>query len=408
MWLSRVINKTRHPLTKVVLLSFINHLAFNGGRFTLLLSALTLTNGSSVISGMLLAVLSLFPMLTALSLGRFIDHHDKRIPMILGSLLLILANLLAALFQNIPVLFLSVILLGNANNMHQLSVQQMISESAHSAIERVRIFALSSLVISTSLMLMPMVSGFMIKWYSHQLVFYILSVLPFFTLFFIWLWRKQLLQLHGLLPTHKTKKVEEIKDSVWVLMKQRSIFNVLMTSLAISTAWELHSFVIPIMGKQMSMDEARIGLLITSFSAGTFAIRVLMRWIVNRFHSWQIIHGAIVIAGIIYLIYPWSEFYWLMVILSFVLGMALGSCQPNILAMLHEVSPIGRGGELAGLRTMFAYASGVAIPLISGVLTEKIGIGTPFIMISCLLIWARWIGRDQSNATNFNKTQVNK
>ena len=74
-----------HPL---IALSVLNHVGFSGARVCLTLSALHL-QASTFVVGALLALLGVLPMLLAVAGGRWVDRIGARVPMILGTGLLI-------------------------------------------------------------------------------------------------------------------------------------------------------------------------------------------------------------------------------------------------------------------------------------------------------------------------------
>jgi len=51
---------------------------------------------------------------------------------------------------------------------------------------------------------------------------------------------------------------------------------------------------------------------------------------------------------------------------SIFLGFALGTVQPMIMSMLHQITPETRHGEALGLRLMVINASSVAMPILFG------------------------------------------
>ena len=60
--------------------------------------------------------------------------------------------------------------------------------------------------------------------------------------------------------------------------------------------------------------------------------------------------GALVIAGAVYLLFPFSHDARTLTVLSFCLGLGLGMSQPMVMSLLHSHAPPGRMGEAAGVR----------------------------------------------------------
>ena len=51
---------------------------------------------------------------------------------------------------------------------------------------------------------------------------------------------------------------------------------------------------------------------------------------------------------------------------SVLLGFALGTVQPMVMSMLHQITPEARHGEALGLRLMAINASSVMMPILFG------------------------------------------
>ena len=55
------------------------------------------------------------------------------------------------------------------------------------------------------------------------------------------------------------------------------------------------------------------------------------------------------------------------------LGLALGTGQPNVLALLHHNAPAGRGAEAIGIRATIGNASAVMLPIAFGAAGTALG-----------------------------------
>jgi MFS family permease len=93
------------------------------------------------------------------------------------------------------------------------------------------------------------------------------------------------------------------------------------------------------------------------------------------------------------MIYPFFTDVAILIGLSFALGLALGSSQPSILALLHQHSPPGRAAESVGLRMALINGSQVSLPLTFGALGAVIGIAPLFWAYALALAAAGWLNR---------------
>jgi MFS family permease len=416
---------SRSPVTWLVILSLFNHIGFTGTRFVTLLSVLALSD-SSFIAGALLATMSLVPMLTSLPLGRWVDRRHKALPMRVGTAMTALGCFLPIVFQDVVALFIAAALVGAGYNVHQIALQSTMGRAARDVVERTRLFTWLSLCVSTSMVVSPLIAGFGIEHGGYRVAQAIVLLGPLVTMVLLWRRREQLAAEPGLAasPVRKRDPAPAVTavipldagpvgrwrarrqarranraPSSMDLLRDMPVREVIVASVAVSLAFDLHTFAVPLLGHTMALSASQIGTLIAFFSAGTFAIRLVMPWLVRQVRGWTIVHGAMVTCAIAYYVYPWAPDTAVMCGLSFVIGMALGSCQPNVLALLHEVVPHHRSGEAIALRVMFSYVSGFMLPLVFGALAVHLGVAPLFFAIATALMLARWFSRHSPRRT---------
>ena len=88
-----------------------------------------------------------------------------------------------------------------------------------------------------------------------------------------------------------------------------------------------------------------------------------------------------VLAGLIFAIYPFFESPFAMGVCSVCLGLVLGVVQPMIMSTLHQITPAHRQGEALGLRIMAVNASSGVMPLIFGAAGAVAGVTAVFWVI---------------------------
>jgi len=90
-------------------------------------------------------------------------------------------------------------------------------------------------------------------------------------------------------------------------------------------------------------------------------------------------------------------------VLSFLLGLALGSTQPGILALLQHHAPPGRAGEAFGIRMALINTCQVSLPLAFGAMGSVIGVMPLFWITALGLGSGRWFTRNaESDASPSN------
>jgi predicted MFS family arabinose efflux permease len=157
--------------------------------------------------------------------------------------------------------------------------------------------------------------------------------------------------------------------------------------------WDLYTFVIPIHGSRIGLSASTIGVVMGSFAAATFAVRLVMPALARRLREWTVVSVALVISGGAYSLFPFVTQVSLLMALSFLLGIGLGCAQPMIMALLYAASPAGRQGEVVGVRTTMLNASHTLLPLAFGALGAALGMGPVFWSMSVVLISGSYFAR---------------
>ena len=88
--------------------------------------------------------------------------------------------------------------------------------------------------------------------------------------------------------------------------------------------------------------------------------------------------GAMVSACVLFIAYPFMPGAWSMGACSVLLGIVLGSVQPMVMSMIHQITPAERHGEALGLRMMAINGSSVLMPILFGSLGTVVGVSALF------------------------------
>jgi len=345
------------------------HIALVGSRVTTSLYALSL-HASQFSIGILIALFSLFPMLFAVQVGRLIDRVGIARPMIFGALFMGLGCTIPSLLDGLSVLYFAVPLIGLGFLAIHVSVQHAVGTLSTKE-TRASYFSQMAVAYSTSSFSGPVIVGFVIDHARHSIAYTVLGGFVSLTM---------LLILFGRLDRFKLvlRIREHSSESIFDLLRDREMRPIYMISVLLGSAWDLFNFVMPIHGSQLGFSASTIGLILGGFSASTFAVRLAMGWISRRYSEWHVLTTALAMAVICFGLFPFMEHLASIMVVTVVLGFALGSSQPNVLALLHHASPEGRAGEAVGIRVTMSNACQVAMPLAFGAAGATLGLFAVF------------------------------
>ena len=374
----------RSDFLALIGLGILNHMVLAGGRVTVSLYALSL-GASPLVVGSLIGFYAFLPMFLSVFAGRLADRIGVRRPMLLGSCGLILAAALPCMLGGVNVLFVSTSLTGVSFMLFQVSAQSVTGAFGKPE-DRARNFSLLALGYSISGLTGPLTAGFMIDQASFRTTFMLLAVLPVVPALVLWRGAIYLPMIHlGRVPAGEA--------GLMVLFRDARMRRVFLVNALLSMAWDLHSFFIPLYGNKIGLSATRIGMILAAFAGATFVVRLFMPRIIRHLTELQVLATALFTAGVVYSMFPLVNSPGLLMVLSFVLGLALGSGQPMVMSLLHSFAPAGRMGEAAGVRMSIVNASTFAVPLLFGAVGASFGIAPVFWSVGAALAGGGWFAR---------------
>ena len=344
--------------------------------------------------GILLGLFAAAPVLLSLRAGRLADRHGYHFPMRIavalttaGGLLAVASTWLTAL--QFPVLCLAATLCGVGANFGLIAIQRTAGRmTSGSSAELTRVFSWLGLAPAFSNMIGPVVAGVMIDLTGFRGAFIALMLLPMLGLW----WARRVP-----LEPPKTEPAQARSNTSWDLLATPGLRRLLMVNWLLSSSWDLHAFVVPILGHERGFSASAIGLILGAFAAAVAAVRLAIPLLLPRLPSLregQVLAGAMLMTAAVFVVYPWMSSAWPMALCAVLLGLALGSVQPMIMTTLHQLTPRHRHGEAIALRSMTINASSAMMPLLFGVLGGAIGAGSLFWLMSAAVGAGSWPARN--------------
>jgi MFS family permease len=366
----------RRALLRLVGLGIANHAVLAGSRVTVSLAALD-KGATPLTIGVLMALYALLPMLFAVAAGRLSDRGGVRRPMLLGTAAIAAGASLPIAVPGLPTLFASAVVIGAGFMLFQVAAQNATGELGPPS-ARARNFSMLALGYSVSGFVGPLVAGFAIDHLGFAWTFGLLAAVPFVPLVAL---RSRRLALPG--PRRQDGPAHH--GGVRALLRHRTLRHLLAINALFAVGWDLHTVFVPIYGARIGLSASEIGLVLSTFAAATFVVRLLMPRIARRLAEQQVLTIALIVAGAVYLLFPFAQTAPALLALSFSLGLGLGSGQPMVMALLHTHTPPGRMGEAAGVRMSLINSMSVAVPLVFGALGTSIGLGPVFWSVGACL-----------------------
>jgi MFS family permease len=283
-----------------------------------------------------------------------------------------------------PALYASAALLGVGFMVFQVAAQNATGELGGS--DRAQSFSLLALGYSVSGFLGPLAAGIVIDWRGFAAAFALFALVPLAPL--------AVLAVADLgLPGPHPAAVPGRRGAFLELIRHPTLRRVFAINALLAIAWDLHTVFVPIYGARLGLSASEIGMILSSFAAATFVIRFAMPALARRVREQQVLTAALLVAGGVYLLFPLAHSAPPLALLSFCLGLGLGSGQPMVMSLLHLHSPPGRMGEAAGVRMALVQSMAVAVPLVFGALGTSVGVGPVFWSVGAGLAASGFLAR---------------
>jgi cyanate permease len=232
---------------------------------------------------------------------------------------------------------------------------------------------------SVSAFLGPTSAGFLIDGLGHRFAFGVLALLPLTALW--WLRRLRDRLPGGRVAAPVAGQTLRIRD----LLSTPELRRLYIVVALISSAWDVHQFLVPLYGARIGLSASGIGLILGAFAIATMVVRMVVPLFLMDVSEWKAILAAMAIAGGVYAVYTSFTSLEALIALSFVLGLGLGVSQPMTLSIMARSAPASRLGEATGLRLMLVNGTQTALPTAFGALGGVFGIGVLFWGMAALL-----------------------
>jgi len=334
--------------------------------------------------GVLLSLFALAPMALSMWAGRQADRHGFHRPVGIGVLMALAGAAVALAGQGLWTIGFSCLLGGGALSVAAVAIQREAGLMADEPSQLKRVFSWVALGPALSNAIAPVATGLLIDHVSFRAAFALALGLPLLA----W-WAA------GHVPRHapKPQTAAQRARPAWDLLRQPALRHLLTLNIVLAACWDAHSFVVPVVGHAKGLSASSIGLVLGSFAVAATLVRLAIVRFAQHLDELIALRAAMLLATAMLVVYFWLPGTAGLMLGSALLGLALGSVQPMVLAMLHQVTPPDRHGQALGLRMLATNGATVAMPVGFGLLAAATLSAAPMWLMACLLLAAQWPAR---------------
>jgi len=331
--------------------------------------------------GVLLGLFAVAPIALALYAGRLADRHGYHRPMRLAVWLTVLGGLLAVASTwlqagSFVVMCVAACLVGAGANFGLIAMQRTASRTARDGTDLKRVFSWLGLAPALSNVVGPVLAGAMIDLGGFRAAYVAMLLLPLLS---GWWARQVPAEVHSRPPQG------DGVGSSWDLLRTPGLRRLLLVNWLVSSSWDVHAFLVPILGHERGFSASAIGLVLGAFALSVTAIRLVIPGLAHRLRESTVLTGAMLWTAAVFVVYPLVTAAWMMMVCAVLLGIALGAVQPMIMSTLHQITPHERHGEAIALRSITINLSSAVMPLMFGLAGAALGPGAVFWLMAAAL-----------------------
>lgn len=334
--------------------------------------------------GVLIALFALTQVFLALPAGRYVDRHGLKRPMALAVTAAFVGALLPLLWPAFPATCVSALLTGGATGATVIALQRHVGRAAQGTAQLRQVFSWLAIAPAGANFFGPFAAGLLIDHAgnvagdarAYAICFAFLATLPLAC----WMLVRPTREAPSPVPA-----VHAPGTRAWDLLREPMFRRLLFVNWMQSCSWDVHAFVLPLLGHERGLGASVIGTLLGGFAIAAALVRMLLPVLAARATERQVILTSNLVVLAVFSLYPLLRDPWVMGACSVLLGFALGAVQPMVMSMLHQITPHHRQGEALGLRLMTINASSVVMPLLFGSLGALIGVAGVFWVVGAVM-----------------------
>lgn len=335
-------------------------------------------------AGLLIGLFASAPVLLALHAGRAADRYGYHRPLVVAVAMTVTGGALALLAVSLPHLQLLALgtgstLAGAGANMGLITIQRTAGRSVAGDPTRLKqVFSWLGLAPALSNVVGPVIAGGLIDHAGFATAFAVLGLLPLLAL-----WGSRFVPVE---PPTAAPVGPAPRRRALDLFATPGIVRLFAVNWLVSASWDVHSFVVPVLGHERGFSASAIGTVLGMFAGAVALVRLAIPALAHRLREPQVVFGAMLVTASVFAAYPLVRSAGAMSACALTLGLALGSVQPMVLTALHRLTPPDRHGEAIALRSMTLNLSSAFMPVAFGFAGAALGAASLFWIMGALVL----------------------
>ena len=365
----------------VLALAALSGTAVRAGNMVLVLYALKL-GSSAFLIGLLGAMFAVLPMLFSMPAGKLADRYGSRAPLLLCVVGSGLGLLVPWAFPGITAMFIAAALIGLSLTM--VVPLQNLMGLISTPKTRARNFANFSLGMGVANVLGPLIGGFFVDFAGPATTCLYLSLLNVVAFAMLLAWGHRL---------PHTRAGGRARGSVYAMLKIADVRRTIATSSLINVGRDLYQFYFPVYAHGIGLSASLIGIVQATNFGAEFTVRLFLPRLLKKFSEERLVSWSFFIGALSLVLLPFFQSVYVLLVLSFMLGLGMGCGQPIITMLMYSHSPKGRSGEALGLRMTFIHLTKLIGPVAFGAIGSVLGLAAMFVVNAAVMAGGGMLSR---------------
>jgi MFS family permease len=369
-----------------MIIVILAHMGTIGAKLLLALFAIDL-GASPLQVGITFAMFSILPAILAISAGRWVDRIGVRLPLLIGCGGMALAIAIVFLTPALWAVYTCAALIGVFFMVYAVAGQSLVGSLGGTS-DRTRNFSHYALAVALAGVIGRAGTGVSIDLVGHRSTALLLAIGPLVALAIAW-------RLPSRHPSAKPASERTAGKSRYELWKIPALRRALIAAAIVESGNELFALFIPLYGSSLGFSATFIGMLLATFAAATFLVRMALPRLVARFGEEGVLSCALGCAALVGVLTILTAQPWVLLVLTAAFGFSLGCGMPLSMALTYARAPDGRAAEAIGMRQTVNKSIEVTVPVCFGALAVIAGLAPLAIALGTVLaVGAVVIGHD--------------
>jgi predicted MFS family arabinose efflux permease len=183
------------------------------------------------------------------------------------------------------------------------------------------------------------------------------------------------------------------QGSVYGILKIANVRRAIATSCLINVGRDLYQVYFPVYAHGVGLSASLIGIVLATNFGAELTVRLFLARLLKTFQEEKLLSFSFFIGAVSLLLMPFFESVYVLMVLSFMLGLGMGCGQPIITMLMYSYSPMGRTGEALGLRMTFIHLTKLVGPVVFGAIGSALGLAAMFVVNAAVMAGGGMLSR---------------